>query len=144
MTAQWCHYATVWPHRWFKSISLWQLLLLYFFSCPVGFVHVCVQSLRGFYLAHDNLADSGVLTVSMRTDGSCVSRDECVADAVALPRDWETLINDLLTQINAMVLNRAATESAWHIYCGMTPVLYSCLHFLDHHRLRWHPSAWSS
>ena len=49
----------------------------------------------------------------MTTGSSCVSRaeTECVADTVALPRDCKTLINDLLTQIDVMVLSQAAMGS---------------------------------
>lgn len=53
----------------------------------------------------------------MTTGSSCVSRaeTECVADAVASPRDCETLIDDLLTQIDASVLNQVAGGRA-HMY----------------------------
>lgn len=66
-----------------------------------------------FALARCNLADSRVQGVSMPTGSSCASRAaaECVADAVASPRDWRTLINDLLAQINVLVLRKAGSRS---------------------------------
>lgn len=81
---------------------------LYFFT------PVTALSLRDCsFLACYNLADGEVHGVSMPTGGSCASRAaaECVADTVASPRDWKTLINDLLTQINVLVLGKAGSRS---------------------------------
>lgn len=86
-------------------------------------IHLCISflllllCLSGivffFFLACYNLADGEVQGVSMPTGGSCASRAtaECVADAVASPRDWKTLINDLLTQVNVLVLGKAGSRS---------------------------------
>lgn len=48
----------------------------------------------------------------MTTGSSCVIRAECVADTVALPRDWGSQCNQRpFDQINGMVLSHTATGS---------------------------------
>lgn len=104
---------------------------LYFFP------PVTALSLRDCFLACDNLADGEVQGVSMPTGDSCASRAmaECVADALASPRDWKTLINDLLTQIN--VLTACLTQIPRDDRV-MRPRRH--LHFLDHRQLEWRQS----